>query len=69
MVYLPAYAPELNLEEQRDALVKRAMANALPGSVADLQRRVRREFSRLKRQPEMIARFFRHAGPLVANLR
>jgi transposase len=68
MAYLPAYAPELNPEEQCNAIVKRAMANALPGSVADLHRLARREFSRLKRQPEMIVRFFRHAGLSVNGL-
>src|ERR671920_876139 len=36
VAYLPAYVPELNPEEQCNALVKRAMANALPGSVDDL---------------------------------
>ena len=35
-------------EEQCNALVKRAMANALPGSVADLHRLARREFGRLQ---------------------
>jgi hypothetical protein len=35
LAYLPAYAPELNPEEQCNALVKGAMANALPGSVDD----------------------------------
>src|SRR5215211_1427269 len=49
VAYLPAYAPELNPEEQCDALVKRAMENALPGSVDDLHRLARREFGRLKR--------------------
>jgi transposase len=68
MAYLPAYAPELNPEEQCNAIVKRAMANALPGSVADLHRLARREFSRLKRQPKMIVRFFRHAGLSVNGL-
>jgi transposase len=66
--YLPAYAPELNPEEQCNALVKRVMANALPGSVDDLHRLARREFSRLKRRPEMITSFFRHAGLSVAGL-
>ena len=65
---LPAYAPELNPEEQCNALVKRAMANALPVSVADLHRLARREFSRLKRRPEMIVSFFQHAGLSVAGL-
>jgi hypothetical protein len=50
----------LNPEEQCNALVKRAMANALPGSVDHLHRLARREFGRLKRHPEMIVRFFRH---------
>jgi transposase len=64
---LPAYAPELNPEEQCNAFVKRAMENALPGSVADLHRLARREFSRLQRRPEMIVSFFRHAGLSVAG--
>jgi hypothetical protein len=68
VAYLPAYAPELNPEEQCNAVVKRAMANALPGSVADLHRLARCEFSRLKRRPEMIVRFFRHAGLTVTGL-
>ena len=66
--FLPAYAPELNPEEQCNACVKRAMENALPGSVADLHRLVRREFSRLQRRPEMIVSFFRHAGLSVAGI-
>ncbi|MBM1173556.1 transposase [Microvirga arabica] len=68
VAYLPAYALELNPEEQCNAFVKRAMENALPGSVADLHRLARREFARLKRRPEMIARFFRHAGLSVTSL-
>jgi transposase len=68
VAHLPAYAPELNPEEQCNALVKCAMANALPGSVADLHRLARREFCRLQRQPEMIVSFFRHAGLSVAGL-
>ena len=68
MAYLPANAPELNPEEQCNAFVKRAMENALPGSVADLHRLARREFARLQRRPEMIVRFFRHAGLSVAGL-
>jgi transposase len=68
VAYLPAYAPELNPEEQCNALVKRAMANALPGSVDDLHRFARREFGRLKRHPEMIVRFFRHAGLSVTGI-
>ena len=68
VAYLPAYAPELNPEEQCNALVKRAMANALPGSVDDLHRLARREFGLLKRHPEMIVSFFQHAGLSVTGL-
>lgn len=68
VAYLPAYAPELNPEEQCNAVVKRAMANALPGSVADLHALVRHEFCRLQVQPEMIVSLFRHAGLSVAGL-
>jgi transposase len=68
VAYLPAYAPELNPEEQCNAFVKRAMESALPGSVADLHRLARYEFARLQRQPELITSFFRHAGLSVAGL-
>jgi hypothetical protein len=68
VAYLPAYAPELNPEEQCNAVVKCAMANALPGSVDDLHRLARREFGRLKRRPEMIVSFFRHAGLSVTGI-
>ena len=68
VAYLPAYAPELNSEEQCNAYVKRAMENALPGSVADLHRLARREFGRLQQRPELITSFFRHAGLSVAGL-
>nr|WP_246216004.1 transposase [Microvirga makkahensis] len=67
VAYLPAYAPELNPEEQCNAPVKRAMENALPGSVADLHRLARREFCRLRRRPAMIVSFFRHAGLSVTG--
>jgi hypothetical protein len=65
---LPAYAPELNPEEQCNVVVKRALANALPGSVADLHRLACCEFDRLTRRPEMIVSFFRHAGLSVTGL-
>ena len=68
VAHLLAYAPELKPEEQCNSLVKCAMANALPASVADLHRLARRESCRLQRQPEMIVSFFRHAGLSVAGL-
>jgi transposase len=68
VAYLPAYAPELNPEEQCNLFVKRAMENALPGSVADLHRLARRAFRHLQRRPELITSFFRHAGLAVTGL-
>ena len=62
VAYLPAYAPELNPEEQCNAWVKRAMTNALPGSVDDLAAHARRSFRQLQRHPAMITHFFHHAG-------
>jgi hypothetical protein len=73
VAYLPAYAPELNPEEQCNALVKHAMANALPGSVDALHRLARREFGRLKRHPEFpllpTCRPFRYRHPVTINRR
>lgn len=62
LAYLPAYAPELNPEEQANAWVKRAMANALPTSVADLETLARTSFRRLQHQPALIRHVFEHAG-------
>ncbi len=67
VVYLPAYAPELNPEEQRNAFVNRAMENARPGSAADLHRLACLEFARLQRRPEVIVSFFRHVGLAVTE--
>jgi transposase len=68
VAYLPAYAPELNPEEQCNACVKRAMENALPDSVDALLHLARREFRRLQHKPRMIVSFFRHAGLSVPRL-
>ena len=68
VAYLPAYAPELNPEEQCNAYVKRAMENAVPDTVDDLHRLARREFRRLQRYPAKIVSFFRHAGLSVPRL-
>jgi transposase len=60
--YLPAYAPELNPEEQANAWVKRQMANALPTSVTELADIARTSFRRLQHRPALIRHFFQHAG-------
>src|SRR5215207_1289832 len=69
VAYLPAYAPELNPEEPCNACAKRAMANALPDSVADLHRLARREFRRPQQRPDLVVGCFRHAGLSVTPLR
>ena len=59
--WLPSYAPDTNPEEQCNAVVKREMLNALPGSVEELRRMARRSFERLQRRPQLLRSFFRHS--------
>ena len=68
VAFLPPYAPDLNPEEQANALVKRAMENALPESVDALHAFARRAFRRLQHRPSLITSFFRHAGLSVTQL-
>jgi len=60
--WLPPYAPDLNPEELCNGAVKRALQNAVPGSVDDLHRLARTGFRRLGRQPTVLQRFFQHVG-------
>jgi transposase len=62
MERLPAYAPELNPEEQCNGAVKAALRNALPASVQELGQVVRRSFRQLGRRPHVLRTFFHHAG-------
>ena len=66
--FLPSYAPDLNPEEQANALVKREMENALPESVDALHAFAQRAFRRLQHRPSLITSFFRHAGLSVTQL-
>lgn len=59
---LPAYAPELNPEQQANAVLKWRVANARPDSVDELLEHVRRGIRYLQHRPAMVRRFFRHAG-------
>lgn len=59
---LPPYAPELNPEEQANALIKRRMANALPDSVDELRVWACRGIRYLQRHPKIVRNFFAHAG-------
>ena len=66
-VHLPAHAPELNPEEQANAVLKRRLANALPGSVDELLAHVRRGIRYLQHRPTMVRHFFEHAGLSLSN--
>ncbi|WP_225888142.1 transposase [Myxococcus xanthus] len=60
--FLPAYSPDLNPEEQCNASVKKALLNAVPGSLEELRRQARREFRRLQHRPSTLRAYFAHAG-------
>ena len=59
---LPPYAPDLNPEEQCNAVVKKALLNATPDSVEAMRRLARREFRRLQHRSATLRAFFKHAG-------
>ena len=66
--WLPPYAPDLNPEEGCHGNVKQHLRNALPCGVSDLRAGVDRGFARLRRRPDLILGFFRHAGLNVNQL-
>lgn len=63
--WLPSYAPQLNPEEYCHGNVKERLRNATPNSVEELCQHVDRGFARLRRRPELLVSFFRHAGLLI----
>jgi hypothetical protein len=60
--WLPAYAPELNPEEECHGNVKQGMRNATPETEAEIREQADRGFARLRRRPDLLLNFFRHAG-------
>lgn len=66
--WLPPYAPDLNPEEACHGNVKHYLRNATPETVEDIRRGVNRGFARLRRRPDLILGFFRHAGLAVNRL-
>jgi transposase len=60
--WLPPYAPELNPEEYCHGNVKQQLRNTTPTSVEQMQRQVDRGFNRLRKRPDLLLSFFRHAG-------
>lgn len=66
--WLPPYAPDLNPEEQCHGNVKQHLRNATPETVEEMQQQVDRGFARLRRRPDLLLAFFRHAGLRVKQL-
>jgi transposase len=66
--WLPPYAPELNPEEYCHGNVKEQIRNTTPESVEEMQRQVDRGFNRLRKHPDLLLSFFRHAGLGVKRL-
>ena len=60
--YLPAYAPELNPEEYCHGNVKRRMKNASFHSKSEIRSSLDQGFARLRKRPDILLGFFRHAG-------
>ncbi|MHA3775429.1 transposase [Verrucomicrobiota bacterium sgz303538] len=59
---LPAYAPKLNPEEFAHGNIKAHLRNFLPKDKAEIRARLNREFSRLRRRPDIIMGCFHAAG-------
>ena len=60
--WLPAYAPQLNPDEQVWTQTKyRDLANFLPQDVADLGRAVQRSLRQTRSRPSLLRSFFQHA--------
>lgn len=66
--WLPAYAPELNPEEQVHGNIKQHLRNATPETVGEIRRDVDRGFARLRQWPDMLLSFIRQAGLRVKQL-
>jgi hypothetical protein len=66
--WLPPYAPDLNPEKECHGHVKQHLRNAVPTNISDLRAGVNRGFARLRRRPDLILGFFRHAGLNVNQL-
>jgi transposase len=66
--WLPPYAPDLNPEEGCQGNVKQHLRHAAPIGVGNLRAQVDHGFARLRRRPDLILGFFRHAGLDVNQL-
>lgn len=63
VAWLPAYAPELNPVERVWSILKRKdLGNAVPDTIEDLARRVRRGVQRIRRSPGVLRGCLRASG-------
>jgi transposase len=65
---LPPYAPDLNPEEECHGNVKQHLRNASPETTEEIREQADRGFARLRRRPDLVLEFFRHAGLEVKRL-
>ena len=68
VAWLPPYAPDLNPEEGCHGHVKPHLRHAISESLSAIRTQVDRGFARLRRRPDLILGFFRHAGLDVNQL-
>ena len=66
--WLPAYAPELNPEEQVHGNIKQHLRNATPETVGEIRRASGSRLARLRQRPDILLGFIRHAGLWVKEL-
>jgi transposase len=66
--WLPAYAPELNPEEDCHGNVKDRMKGATPETEGEIREQADRGFARLRRRPDLLLSFFHHAGLRIKRL-
>jgi hypothetical protein len=66
--WLPPYAPDVNPEEGCHGHITQHLRTAAPATPHDLRVQVHRGFARLRRRPDLILSFVRHAGLSVNQL-
>jgi transposase len=66
--WLPPYAPDWNPEEGCHGNVKQHLRHAISESLSAIRTQVDRGFARLRRRPDLLLGFFRHAGLAVNQL-
>lgn len=66
--WLPPYAPDLNPEEGCHGHITQHLRNAVSESLSAIRTQVDRGAARLRRRPDLLLGFFRHAGLAVNRM-